>query len=102
MQEAIISFRQRVMEFNACVPYAGINPATRVDDSTLCVLLSLLPPPVPAGAPALLPHPKNAIQTIAVLQCLQRLCSSAAVISAVIGTAGERAASGDRVGFVVR
>lgn len=42
-------FRQRVSQFNGCVPYAGVSMATRVDEAVLPVLFALLPVPQPVG-----------------------------------------------------
>ena len=42
-------FRQRVRQFNACVPYAGVATDTRVDAAVLPVLFALLPVPQPVG-----------------------------------------------------
>jgi len=42
-------FRQRVAQFNGCVPYAGVSTATRVDEAVLPVLFALLPVPQPVG-----------------------------------------------------
>jgi hypothetical protein len=42
-------FRQRVSQFNGCVPYAGVSTATRVDEAVLPVLFALLPVPQPVG-----------------------------------------------------
>ena len=48
-QEAVGLFRQRMLQFNGCVPYAGVSTATRVDEAVLPVLFALLPVPQPVG-----------------------------------------------------
>ena len=48
-QEAVGLFRQRMTQFNGCVPYAGVSTATRVDEAVLPVLFALLPLPQPVG-----------------------------------------------------
>ena len=42
-------FRQRMSQFNGCVPYAGVSTGTRVDEAVLPVLFALLPVPQPVG-----------------------------------------------------
>ena len=48
-QEAVGVFRQRVSQFNGCVPYAGVSTSMRVDEAVLPVLFAMLPVPQPVG-----------------------------------------------------
>ena len=82
-------FRQRVAECNACIPYSGIVGNARVEDSALTAILSLLPVGPPAGANPPPPSTKEAIRTINILHCLQRLVTSASVAAAVLQTPGK-------------
>ncbi|XP_024523013.1 dnaJ homolog subfamily C GRV2 isoform X1 [Selaginella moellendorffii] len=78
---------RRVREFNACVPYSGIQLSTDVPDVTYMALLSMLPAPVnlPAEAPPPPPpSPKAAGTLIGLIACLRRLLSSSTVASVVI------------------
>ena len=81
-------FRQRVAECNACIPYSGFASGARVEDSALTAILSLLPVDPPAGANPPPPSTKEAIRCINILQCLQRLVTSASVAAAVLQTPG--------------
>ncbi len=87
-QEPVTDFRQRVAECNACIPYSGIAGNARVEDSALTAILSLLPVNPPAGANAPPPSTKEAIRTINILHCLQRLATSGSVAAAVLQTPG--------------
>ncbi len=88
LQEPVTDFRQRVAECNACIPYSGIASNARVEDSALTAILSLLPVDPPAGANPPPPSTKDAIRTINILHCLQRLVTSASVAAALLQTPG--------------
>ncbi len=88
VQEPVTEFRQRVAEFNACIPYSGVSSGARLDDPALTVLLSLLPLEPPAGANPPPPTTREAIRTINVLHCLQRLATSAPIAAAIVQTPG--------------
>lgn len=88
LQEPITDFRQRVAECNACISYSGIASNARVEDGALTAVLSLLPMEPPAGANPPPPSTQEAIRTINILQCLQRLVTSASVAAAVVQTPG--------------
>ena len=88
LQEPITEFRQRVAECNACIPYSGIASNARVEDGALTAVLSLLPMEPPAGTNPPPPSTQEAIRTINILQCLQRLVTSASVAAAVVQTPG--------------
>ena len=81
-------FRQRVAEFNACIPYSGVTSGARLDEPALTVLLSLLPLEPSAGANPPPPTTREAIRTINVLHCLQRLATSAPIAAAIVQTPG--------------
>ncbi len=81
-------FRQRVAEFNACIPYSGVSAGARLDDPALTVLLSLLPLEPSARANPPPPTTREAIRTINVLHCLQRLATSAPTALAILQTPG--------------
>ena len=84
----VADFRQRVDEFNACVPYMGVSLGARLDDPGLTVLLSLLPVAPSPSEVALPPSLPEAIRAVAVLQCLARLATApylAAGMTAVPG-----------------
>jgi len=88
LQEPVTEFRQRVAECNACIPYSGVAGSARVEDSTLTAILSLLPVEHPAGANPPPPSTQEAIRTINILHCLQRLVTSSSVAAAVLHTPG--------------
>ena len=88
VQEPVTEFRQRVAEFNACIPYSGVSSGARLDDPALTVLLSLLPLEPSAGANPPPPTTREAIRTINVLHCLQRLATSALIAAAIVQTPG--------------
>lgn len=88
LQEPVTDFRQRVAECNACIPYSGVAGNARVEDSALTAILSLLPVDPPAGANPPPPSTKDAIRTINILHCLQRLVTSASVATALLQTPG--------------
>ena len=75
-------------ECNACIPYSGIASNARVEDGALTAALSLLPVEPPAGANPPPPSTQEAIRTINILHCLQRLVTSASVAAAVLQTPG--------------
>jgi hypothetical protein len=77
-----------VAELNACIPYAGVSAGARLEDPVLTVLLSLLPLEPPAGAKPPPPTTREAIRTINVLHCLQRLATSMSVATSVLQTPG--------------
>lgn len=81
-------FRQRVAECNACIPYSGIASGARVEDSAFTAVLSLLPVDPPTGANPPPPGTLEAIRSINILHCLQRLVTSPAVAAAVLQTPG--------------
>lgn len=87
-QEPISEFRQRVAEMNACIPYTGVSVGARLEDPALTVLLSLLPLEAPAGVRPPPPTTRDAIRTINVLHCLQRLVTSVSVSNAILQTPG--------------
>ena len=87
-QEPVTVFRQRVAEFNACIPYSGVSTGARLDDPALTVLLSLLPLEPSAGANPPPPATREAIRTINVLHCLQRLSTSGPTAIAILQTPG--------------
>ncbi|KAK9915634.1 hypothetical protein WJX75_001835 [Coccomyxa subellipsoidea] len=88
LPEPVTEFRQRVAEFNACIPYSGVSSGARLDDPALTVLLSLLPLEPSAGANPPPPTTREAIRTINVLHCLQRLATSALIAAAIVQTPG--------------
>ena len=95
IQDAILELRHRVAEFNACIPYKGIAPSTRLDGAVLQALLSLLPTvssgfstPRTNGAMPCVLSSKDAIHLIDLFQCLQRLASSTFVSAAIVNTNG--------------
>ena len=88
LQEPVTDFRQRVAECNACIPYSGVASNARVEDSALTAILSLLPVNPPAGSNPPPPSTKEAIRTINILHCLQRLATAASVAAALLQTPG--------------
>ncbi|KAK9809260.1 hypothetical protein WJX72_012293 [[Myrmecia] bisecta] len=85
-QEALDLLKQRITEVNACIPYSGISPGARIDEPMIATVWALLP--APAGPGIALPPPvaRDALQIVAVLQCLQRLASATAASSHMIST----------------
>ncbi len=77
VREAVEVMLEAVAEFNACVPYAGVPAAARVDAHAAAALLALLPPELQPGlvAPPHLPA-DDVKSAVLVLQCLQRLAAS--------------------------
>ena len=87
-QDMVADFRQRVDEFNACVPYVGVSLGARLDDPGLTVLLSLLPVAPTPGEVALPPSLSEAIRAVAVLQCLSRLATAPYLAAGMTATPG--------------
>ncbi|KAH7286770.1 hypothetical protein KP509_32G022100 [Ceratopteris richardii] len=80
-------FWRRVREFNACVPYSGLQASTEVPDVTLMAVLSMLPTPPtlpPDAPPPPAPSPKASATLIGLISCLRRLLSSTSAFSVVI------------------
>ncbi|KAJ7528593.1 hypothetical protein O6H91_15G009400 [Diphasiastrum complanatum] len=78
---------RRVREFNACIPYSGLQPSAEVPDVALMALLSMLPAPpnLPAEAPPPpAPSPKAAATLMGLVACLRRLLSSLSAASVVV------------------
>ncbi len=78
---------RRVREFNACVPYSGLQPNMEVLDVTLMALLSMLPAPPnlpPEAPPPPPPSPKAAATLMGLVACLRRLLGSATAASMVV------------------
>lgn len=65
-------FRQHVAQFNACVPYAGVSPDSRVDAAVLPVLFTLLPLPQPLGITVAPPSAKVSLRRVNVTRLLDR------------------------------
>ena len=84
LQEAVVEFRKRIAEFNACTAYTGLSAGLKIEEAVVAALLSLLPASV-----GLSPSGSEAIATTAVLHCLQRLASSPSGASAIISIAGD-------------
>ncbi|KAG0618514.1 hypothetical protein M758_4G070400 [Ceratodon purpureus] len=77
---------RRVQEFNACVPYEGLQPHMEVTDVTLMTLLSMLPGPLnlpPDSPPPPPPSPKAAGTLVGLVACLRRLMGSTSAASFV-------------------
>lgn len=77
---------RRVREFNACVPYSGLQPPVDVPDVTLMALLSMLPAPpnLPPEAPPPPPlSPKAAATLTGLVSCLRRLLGSTSAANMV-------------------
>ena len=77
---------RRVQEFNACVPYEGLQPHMEVTDVTLMTLLSMLPGPLnlpPDSPPPPPPSPKAAGTLVGLVACLRRLLGSSYAASFV-------------------
>lgn len=77
---------RRVQEFNACVPYEGLQPHMEVTDVTLMTLLSMLPAPLhlpPDSPPPPPPSPKAAGTLVGLVACLRRLMGSSYAASFV-------------------
>lgn len=64
----------RIREFNACVPYSGINPSTSLPEMAVFSICGLLPLPTHENAPP--PVSAEAKEMISILQCLQRISAS--------------------------
>ena len=71
-----------------CVACAGVSAGARVDEGCLATLLALLPAP---ASNFKLPPPAGleAVQYIAVLQCLQRLAACIANATVIAAAQGE-------------
>jgi hypothetical protein len=90
-QEAVAALRQRIDEFNACVPYTGLAASSRLaEDALLPALFALLPAARPTGISVAPPAPASAAALIAVLHCLQRLASASSVAYAIDHSPGAR------------
>lgn len=61
-QELVHLFRQRVFQFNACVPYSGVSLDARIDAAVLPVLFTLLPLPQPVGITVAPPSAKVSLE----------------------------------------
>ncbi|MCO5552633.1 hypothetical protein L7F22_006148 [Adiantum nelumboides] len=80
-------FWRRVREFNACVPYSGLQANTEVPDVTLMALLSMLPTPPslpPEAPPPPAPSPKASATLMGLIACLRRLLGSSSAFSVVV------------------
>lgn len=80
-------FWRRVREFNACVPYSGLQASTEVPDVTLMALLSMLPAPPnlpPEAPPPPAPSPKASATLMGLIACLRRLLGSTSAFSVVV------------------
>jgi DnaJ family protein C protein 13 len=78
---------RRVQEFNACVPYVGLQYHMEVIDTTLMALLSMLPVPPnlpPDSPPPPPPSPKGAATLMGIVACLRRLLGSSSASSVVV------------------
>ncbi|GMH45130.1 hypothetical protein BSKO_13087 [Bryopsis sp. KO-2023] len=75
---------QRVMEFNACIPYSGVAPGTVLPEGAIQAIFTLLPPPPQDSINTPPPSPPVAVQMMAVLQCLQRLAASAQMVPSML------------------
>lgn len=78
---------RRVREFNACVPYGGVQPNMEILDVTLMALLSMLPAPPnlpPESPPPPPPSPKASATLMGLVACLRRLLGSSSAASMVI------------------
>lgn len=71
---------------------AGVSVGTRAEEAGawMTSLLGLLPSPVGPSAKAPPPDTPEALQYIAVLQCLQRLVSAPALAGVMLSTTGAR------------
>lgn len=71
---------------------AGVSVGTRSEEAGawMTSLLGLLPSPVGPSAKAPPPDTPEALQYIAVLQCLQRLASAPGLASVMLSTTGEQ------------
>lgn len=75
----------QLQQFNACVPYTGVCPASAIEEHVLSALVALLPPPPGSGAKAAPPADSDTPTMVLVLQCLQRLVSSTSVAASILG-----------------
>lgn len=96
LQEAILELRNRIAEFNACIPYSGIASSIKPEPALLQALLSLLPSlssgfSTPRSSGALSSHlsSKDTIHIIDLFHCLQRLATSTFVAAAMININGK-------------
>ncbi|KAL0040215.1 hypothetical protein WJX77_000548 [Trebouxia sp. C0004] len=93
VEDSIHFLHQRIQECNACLPYTGVSVGTRPEEAGawMTSLLGLLPSPLGPSAKAPPPDSPEALQYIAVLQCLQRLVSAPALATAMLNTIGSPA-----------
>ena len=85
---AIALFERRIKEFNACVPYSGVRPNVRIDDSLLNALVRYLPRHTPSGSskPSLSVDESRLV--IQALHCIQRLITSPLIATQLVGPVG--------------
>eukprot|EP01018_Ginkgo_biloba_P003241 Gb_33273 [translate_table: standard] len=78
---------RRVREFNACIPYSGVQPSTEVPEVALMALMTMLPasPNLPPDSPPPPPpSPKASATLMGFVACLRRLLTSGSAASSVL------------------
>ena len=73
MQAAVEACWRRINDFNACIVYSGPSPATRMEETAVATIMSLLP--VTHTGPDAPINPAEGVKIVAILQCLQRLAA---------------------------
>ena len=87
VQAAVEACWRSIVSFNANTMYDGLAPATRIDDTALATLMSLLPVG-PAGPSAPLSN-EDGVKVTAALQCLARLATLPAAARFMTEVLGE-------------
>ncbi|KAH9315592.1 hypothetical protein KI387_024219, partial [Taxus chinensis] len=78
---------RRVREFNACIPYSGVQPNAEVPEVALMALMTMLPTSPnlpPESPPPPPPSPKASATLMGFVACLRRLLTSGSAASAVL------------------
>ncbi|GLJ44227.1 hypothetical protein SUGI_0923670 [Cryptomeria japonica] len=78
---------RRVREFNACIPYSGVQPNAEVPEVALMALMTMLPTSPnlpPESPPPPPPSPKASATLMGFVSCLRRLLTSGSAASAVL------------------
>ena len=64
---------RRINDFNACIMYSGPAPATRMEETAVATVMSLLP--VTHAGPEAPISPAEGVKIVTILQCLTRLAA---------------------------
>lgn len=86
--EAADLMMEVICEFNACVPYQGVNYKAEMDGQTLLVVLAMLPDDLQPQNATVHLNIDEVKQAVAVLHCVQRLVSAPLAAEALLSSPG--------------